>query len=293
VGGASPRERVDDTVGNRDVTFRDDPRGSREPAATGQRHHRTDTFTDSPEVAESGSSCDPPWTWTSVRTAAPVLRGSSGGGRDEAKATTHTPLLAFASLVYRTTRPLRDDRRCRRRRFFTTVAGRDHHILHVVCSKIALPSYTSSGVHSRRPRRVLLRYRRATAGPRSVLVGFHHLDGFLLQKGACVLQHAADPRVRPVWPLARFPPDAALPFEAFPPPAAARRHSRACARDSPTGPTLSAFPLPHLPAPVLLAKEPRRSSVGGEDPQGLAPRTGPLSSVAFPPHPTRCSHGLA
>lgn len=165
----------------------------------------------------------------------------------------HTPP-GLASLVYRATRPLRDVHRCRRRRSFTTLAGRDHHFFLIVFSKIALPSLTFSGVHSRRPRRVLLRYRRATAGPRSVLVGFHHLDGFLLQRGACVLQHAADLRVRPVWPLARFPPDAALPFEAFPPLAAARRHSCACARDSPTRPTLSAFLLPRLPPPSSLRR---------------------------------------
>lgn len=134
-----PRANAEsDTVGNRDVTFRDDR------TSHGSRLQRGSSITGpallrSPEVAESGSSCGPPWTWTSVRTAAPVLRGPSGGGWVETKRfDPHTPP-GLASFVDRTTRPLRDDRRCRRRRFFTTVAGRDHHIFQVVCSKIALP----------------------------------------------------------------------------------------------------------------------------------------------------------
>lgn len=152
---------------------------------------------------------------------------------------------------------------------------------------------TFSGVHSRRPRRGLLRYRHATAGPRSVLVGFHHLDGFLLQRGACVLQHAADPRVRPVFHLSRgvllaplYPSELSLRPQ---PPAVTTTLTRVFT-DGTYPPGLSPL-APSHPRPPCGG--PRRSGVRREDPQGLAPRTGPLPTATFPPPPTRCSHGLA
>jgi hypothetical protein len=56
-----------------------------------------------------------------------------------------------------------------------------------------------TGVHSRQnPRGTRLRVTPATAPPRSALVVFHHLDGFLLRCRARVLQRAPDPGVHPV-----------------------------------------------------------------------------------------------
>ena len=123
-----------------DVTFRDDGCGPREPAAAGQRHHRIDT------VHRITRGCR---VWLLVMPSLDLDLRSHGGacpsrtlGRRARRSecnVPHTPP-GLASLVDRTTRPLRDDHRCRCRRFFTTVAGRDHHIFQVVCSKIALPS---------------------------------------------------------------------------------------------------------------------------------------------------------
>lgn len=82
------------------------------------------------------------------------------------------------------------------------------------------------------------------------------------------------------------------PFEAFPPPAAADRHRRAHAPRSPTGPTFTAFPRRRSPPPVVVADHrPKRPIREGS--QGLAPPAGPLTTAAFPPRPSRCSHGLA
>lgn len=152
---------------------------------------------------------------------------------------------------------------------------------------------TFSGVHSRRPRRGLLRYRRATASPRSVLVGFHHLDGFLLQRGACVLQHAADHRVRPVSTSREVSSWRRSTLRSFPsarsrPPSPPRSRAMYTDETCPLGLSPRA---PSNPRPPC--EGPRRSGVRREDPQGFAPRTGPLPTAAFPPPPTRCSHGLA
>lgn len=82
------------------------------------------------------------------------------------------------------------------------------------------------------------------------------------------------------------------PFEAFPPPVAADRHRDACAPRSPTGSPFPAFPRHRAPRPAAVADD-RSSCPSRVGSQGLAPPAGPLTTAAFPPRPSRCSHGLA
>lgn len=140
----------------------------------------------------------------------------------------------------------------------------------------------------------------ATADPRSALVVFHHLDGFLLRCRARVLQRAPDPGVHPVF----GPPAAVSPRRPLRPSPgcfpALRSLPSARSRDCVTGvsPRRSPRPLPPRPSPPLTPTRrhgrPRaRVQVGSEGPRGLPPRTGPLPDRRFPASRARCSPGLA
>ena len=112
-----------------------------------------------------------------------------------------SPPPGLPTVVPRTTSFPRARAVARRYAYGRSVAGRPHHTFLLHCPKIR-PSAGEHlhGVHSRRPRRDLLRERPATAAPRSALGVSHPLDGFLLRGPACVLQHAPSPGVRPVLP---------------------------------------------------------------------------------------------
>ena len=158
-----------------------------------------------------------------------------------------------------------------------------------------------TGVHSRLlPCGRCLRGLPATADPRSALVVFHHLGGFLLRCRARVLQRAPDPGVHPVFrPPARrvastdrcvLPRDASLPFEAFPPSVAVAASPTCChvVHRAPCPRTLS---LP-LPRPASAVARISKSRVGSVGPRGLPPRTGPLQDRRLPADHARCSPGL-
>ena len=174
-----------------------------------------------------------------------------------------------------------------------TVTGRSHHITPIIRPKNALPSRVTC-LESTPGRHVVATFGNGLPPPLRVPSSWFHATSTVCSskplRGYCT----ALPTIGfdGLHLLAELLPSHRLPFEAFPPQPAARRHHPACATCSPTGPAFSTFTRPPDIQPLAVADD--QSDAGDHPgPQGLDPPAGPLTTAALPPCPSRCSHGLA